>query len=191
MAADLNLLQENLNRLFDGKSLGLVNRLNELTLTVRAEDLLAVMSVLRDDEDLRFEQLIDLCGLDYSAYGSDICEGGAYLKSDFAPEVYSLRFAVVYHLLSISNNVRLRVRVFADDDGLPVLDSVNEIWPSANWYEREAFDLYGIIFTAIPICVACLPITVLSAIHSAKTSLCPDKLKCAMTRNSAVSFTSL
>lgn len=147
MAADLNLLQENLNRLFDGKSLGLVNRLNELTLTVRAEDLLAVMSVLRDDEDLRFEQLIDLCGLDYSAYGSDICEGGAYLKSDFAPEVYSLRFAVVYHLLSISNNVRLRVRVFADDDGLPVLDSVNEIWPSANWYEREAFDLYGIIFT--------------------------------------------
>jgi len=94
--------------------------------------------------------LIDLCGMDYSAYGSDICEGGAYLKSEFAPELYPARFAVVYHLLSITHNVRVRVRVFAEDDALPVLDSLTDIWPSANWYEREAFDLYGILFTGHP-----------------------------------------
>jgi NADH-quinone oxidoreductase subunit C len=122
----------------------------ELTVVIRAADLLQVMARLRDDADFRFEQMIDLCGMDYSAYGSDVCEGGAYLKSDFAPELYSSRFAVVYHLLSITHNVRLRVRVFAEDDELPVLDSVADIWSSANWYEREAFDLYGIIFTGHP-----------------------------------------
>jgi len=108
------------------------------------------MTRLRDDADFRFEELIDLCGMDYSAYGSDICEGGAYLKSEFAPELYPARFAVVYHLLSITHNVRVRVRVFAEDDALPVLDSLTDIWPSANWYEREAFDLYGILFTGHP-----------------------------------------
>jgi NADH-quinone oxidoreductase subunit C len=148
--ADLNLLQENLNKLLDGKVVSLTSRLNELTLVIRADELLEVMTRLRDDADLRFEQLIDLCGMDYSAYGSDVCEAGAYLKSDFADEAYPLRFAVVYHLLSIKHNARLRVRVFAEDDGQPVLDSVAEIWSSANWYEREAFDLYGIIFTGHP-----------------------------------------
>ncbi len=150
MAADLNLLHENLTRLLDGKVESLTNRLNELTLVIRAADLLQVMTRLRDDADLRFEQLIDLCGMDYSTYGSDVCEGGAYLKSDFAPELYSLRFAVVYHLLSVTHNVRLRVRVFAEENEFPMLDSVAEIWSSANWYEREAFDLYGIIFTGHP-----------------------------------------
>jgi NADH-quinone oxidoreductase subunit C len=150
MAADLNLLHENLTRLFDSKVLSLANRLNELTVVIRAADLLQVMTRLRDEADFRFEQLTDLCGMDYSAYGSDVCEGGAYLKSDFAPELYSSRFAVVYHLLSVTHNVRLRVRAFAEDDELPVLDSVAEIWSSANWYEREAFDLYGIIFTGHP-----------------------------------------
>jgi len=150
MAADLNLLQEKLTRLLDGKATSLTNRLNELTLVICAADLLQVMTRLRDDSDLRFEQLIDLCGMDYSTYGSDVCEGGAYIKSDFAPELYPLRFAVVYHLLSITHNVRLRVRVFAEDNELPVLDSVADIWSSANWYEREAFDLYGIIFTGHP-----------------------------------------
>jgi NADH-quinone oxidoreductase subunit C len=150
MAADLNLLHENLARLLDGQVVSLTSRLNELTVVIRAADLLQVMTRLRDDADFRFEQLTDLCGMDYSAYGSDVCEGGAYLKSDFAPELYPLRFAVVYHLLSVTHNVRLRVRVFAEENELPVLDSVAEIWSSANWYEREAFDLYGIIFTGHP-----------------------------------------
>ena len=150
MAADLNQLQENLTRLLDGKVVSLTNRLNELTLVIRAEDLLQVMARLRDEAEFRFEELIDLCGMDYSAYGSDICEGGAYLKSDFVPEQYPLRFAVVYHLLSITHNARLRVRAFAEANGQPVLESVADIWSSANWYEREAFDLYGIIFTGHP-----------------------------------------
>ncbi|MBI1174722.1 MAG: NADH-quinone oxidoreductase subunit C [Sideroxydans sp.] len=150
MAADLSVLQEKLARLLGGKVVSLANRLNELTLTVRAGDQLEVLTRLRDDAELRFEQLSDLCGMDYLTYGSDVSEGGAYLKSDFAPVVYPLRFAVVYQLLSFTHNMRLRVRVFAEDDNFPVLASVNEIWPSANWYEREAFDLYGIVFTGHP-----------------------------------------
>ena len=150
MAADLNLLQDNLTRLLDGKVVNLTSRLNELTLVIRAADLLQVMARLRDDADMRFEQMIDLCGVDYSTYGSDVCDGGAYLKSDFAPEAYALRYAVVYHLLSVTHNARLRVRVFAEDDEFPVLDSVADIWSCANWYEREAFDLYGIVFTGHP-----------------------------------------
>jgi len=150
MAADLNLLQDNLTRLLDGKVVNLTGRLNELTLVIRAADLLQVMARLRDDADMRFEQMIDLCGVDYSTYGSDVCDGGAYLKSDFAPEAYALRYAVVYHLLSVTHNARLRVRVFAEDDEFPVLDSVADIWSCANWYEREAFDLYGIVFTGHP-----------------------------------------
>lgn len=150
MATDLKVLQENLTRSFDSKVVSLVNQLNELTLVIRAADLLEVMTRLRDNADLRFEQMVDLCGMDYSAYGSDVCEGGAYLKSDFAPSLQPARFAVVYHLLSVTHNMRVRVRVFADDDAMPVLESVTGIWPSANWYEREAFDLYGIIFTGHP-----------------------------------------
>jgi len=150
MAADLNLLQENLNTLLDSKIVNLTARLNELTLVIHAADLLEVMTLLRDAEELHFEQLIDLCGVDYSTFGSDVCEGGAYLKSDFAADSYPSRFAVVYHLLSIAHNVRLRVRVFAQDDVFPVLDSVTQLWAGANWYEREAFDLYGIIFSGHP-----------------------------------------
>ena len=150
MAADLSVLQDNLTRLLDGRMVSLEHRLGELTLVVSAAGMLEVMTHLRDDVNLRFEQMIDLCGMDYSAYGSDICEGGAYLKSDFTPEFYPSRFAVVYHLLSIVHNVRLRVRVFAEDDDLPMLDSVADIWPCANWYEREAFDLYGIVFVGHP-----------------------------------------
>ena len=150
MAADLSVLQDNLTMLLGSKMVSLESRLGELTLVVPAAGMLEVMSRLRDDVDLRFEQMTDLCGMDYSAYGSDISERGAYLKSDDAPQVFSFRFAVVYQLLSVVHNIRLRVRVFAEDDALPVLDSVADIWPSANWYEREAFDLYGIIFTGHP-----------------------------------------
>ncbi len=106
--------------------------LGEFTLVVKSSDYLSSMRVLRDHVDLRFEELIDLCGVDFSTYGEGAWDGQ--------------RFAVVSHLLSIAHNWRLRVRVFAPDDEMPVLNSVTEIWRAANWYEREAFDLYGILF---------------------------------------------
>jgi len=136
MAADLNLLQENLTRLLGGKVVSLEHRLGELTLVARAADMLPVLSTLHGDSDLQFEQMIDLCGVDYSTYG-DGTWGGK-------------RFATVYHLLSVTHNMRLRVRIFAEEDNFPVLESVADIWPCANWYEREAFDLYGIVFTGHP-----------------------------------------
>lgn len=145
MAADLNALQDRLKNLFGEKVAGLDLRLGELTLTVAAADLVDAMTRLRDHADLCFEQMIDLCGMDYFTYGSDTCENGAYVQD--APSPHKKRFAVVYHLLSVTHNWRLRVRAYAEDDALPVLESVTRIWPSANWYEREAFDLYGIIFT--------------------------------------------
>lgn len=104
----------------------------EVTLEVAAADYLDVMQTLRDAPQTRFEQLIDLCGMDYSTYGEGRWEGS--------------RFAVVVHLLSVSLNHRLRVRVFCPDDDFPVVASVTDIWNAANWYEREAFDLYGIVF---------------------------------------------
>ncbi|WP_420474223.1 NADH-quinone oxidoreductase subunit C [Noviherbaspirillum sp. ST9] len=106
--------------------------LGEVTVVIGASDYLSAMRVLRDHSDLRFEELIDLCGVDYSTYGDGTWEGE--------------RFAAVSHLLSVTHNWRVRVRVFAPDDELPVVPSVTDIWPSANWYEREAFDLFGILF---------------------------------------------
>ena len=120
-----------------GDKLGSVTTaLGEVTAVVRADDLLATMRVLRDLPTLRFEEMVDLCGVDYSTYG-----GGNYSGP---------RFAVVYHLLSLANNWRLRVRAFAPDDDFPVLQSLVDVWPGANWYEREAFDFYGIMFTGHP-----------------------------------------
>ena len=104
----------------------------ELTLTVKAADYVAVAQRLRDDETLHFEQLIDLCGVDYSDYANRPWEG--------------LRFAAVSHLLSVRHNWRLRLKVFAPDDEMPVVASMVPVWSSANWFEREAFDLYGIVF---------------------------------------------
>jgi NADH-quinone oxidoreductase subunit C len=104
----------------------------EVTLEVAAADYLAVMQSLRDAPEARFEQLVDLCGMDYSTYGDGRWEGA--------------RFAVVVHLLSVSLNQRVRVRAFCAEDDFPLLDSVTALWSSANWYEREAFDLYGIVF---------------------------------------------
>jgi len=153
MAADLSTLRANLTNLLGDKLAGVEERLGELTVVVKAAGMLEVLTRLRDAAELRFEQLIDLCGVDYSTYGSDVSEGGAYFRSDFAPDdtaAHPHRFAVVYNLLSVKHNVRIRVRIFAEDDDFPVLESVIEIWPSANWYEREAFDLYGIVFTGHP-----------------------------------------
>jgi NADH-quinone oxidoreductase subunit C len=106
--------------------------LNELTLTVPAEHYLATAQQLRDDTNFAFEQLIDLCGVDYQSYGDSVWSG--------------LRFGVVSHLLSVTQNWRLRFIVMVPNDDFPVIDSLTPIWSSANWYEREAFDLFGIIF---------------------------------------------
>ncbi|TAG36312.1 MAG: NADH-quinone oxidoreductase subunit C [Polaromonas sp.] len=104
----------------------------ELTITVAASDYLAVAVLLRDIEGCKFEQLVDLCGLDYSEYKDGQHDG--------------LRFCVTSHLLSVSLNQRVRLKVFCPDDDFPVVDSLNDVWNSANWFEREAFDLFGIIF---------------------------------------------
>jgi NADH-quinone oxidoreductase subunit C len=152
MATDLNLLSTAIQQAFGGQVVSLDNRLGELTLVVRAQDMQAVFPRLRDDANFRFEQLTDVCGVDYSTYGSDVSEGGAYFSTEASAACAARphRFAAVYHLLSISNNMRLRVRVFAEDDAMPMLSSVVDIWSNANWCEREAFDLYGIIFTGHP-----------------------------------------
>jgi NADH-quinone oxidoreductase subunit C len=107
-------------------------RLDELTVEVTARDYHAAALILRDAPGCQFEQLIDLCGVDYSAWGEGAWEGA--------------RYAVVSHLLSVSLNQRVRLRVFAADDDFPVVDSLTDVWRAANWYEREAFDLYGIVF---------------------------------------------
>jgi NADH-quinone oxidoreductase subunit C len=121
--------------------------LGEVTLVVKAGDLLEVMTTLRDRPELRFEQLSDVCGVDYSTYRN---AGNNGAPSEGGTGLAGARFAVVYHLLSYANNWRLRVRTHAPDDEFPVVDSVINIWPSANWFEREAFDLFGIIFTGHP-----------------------------------------
>lgn len=153
MASDMSTQRTALNNLLGDKLVSVEERLGELTIVVKATDMLDAFMLLRDSAELRYEQLMDLCGLDYSTYGSDIVEGGAYLKSDESTDAtgrHALRFAVVYHLLSVTHNSRLRVRVYADADEFPVLPSVIDIWPSSNWYEREAFDLFGITFTGHP-----------------------------------------
>lgn len=132
MNAFLQGLTHSLNDALSGKTFVLSERLDELTLVVQDADWLDVAPILRDHPALRFEQLVDICGMDYSSYGEGAWQGR--------------RFAAVYHLLSVSRNQRLRVRVFAPDDEFPVIHSITQIWPVADWYEREAFDLYGIVF---------------------------------------------
>jgi NADH-quinone oxidoreductase subunit C len=128
-----------LQRLFDvlgRESLLPKEKLGEITIEVPAAEYLQVCRKLRDHPDLRFEQLMDLTGVDYAAYADKPREGP--------------RFAVALHLLSVTHNWRLRVRAFCPDDSFPLLPSVYEIWPSVNWYEREAFDLFGIVFDGHP-----------------------------------------
>jgi NADH-quinone oxidoreductase subunit C len=108
----------------------------EVTVVVHADRYLDVMRALRDRAELRFEMLIDLCGVDYSSFGGGAWEGP--------------RFAAVSHLLSLAHNWRVRVRTFAPDDDFPVLPSLVDVWPAVNWFEREAFDLYGIMFAGHP-----------------------------------------
>ena len=110
----------------------LVRDRGELTLTVAAADYIDAALLLRDHADLKFEQLIDLCGVDYSSYKDQPWEGP--------------RYCIVSHLLSVSKNWRVRLKVFCPDDDVPVVPSLTEVWSSCNWFEREAFDLYGVIF---------------------------------------------
>lgn len=136
MSHSLQTLETALHEVLGARVQRLESAFGELTLTVKAADYLSVVHTLRDDARLCFEQLIDLCGLDYSAY-----KDGAHSQFTDGP-----RFAVVSHLLSVSHNWRLRLRVFAPNDDFPVVASINEVWNSANWFEREAFDLFGIVF---------------------------------------------
>ena len=129
------------NLLINKQLISINQQLGELTIEVDSASVLEVMETLRDDREFSFEMLIDLCGVDYLTYGAESISETNRPKR---------RFAVVYHLLSIKHNHRFRVKVFSDDDALPVLSSIINIWPAANWFEREAFDLYGIIFTDHP-----------------------------------------
>ncbi len=123
-----------LQKLFDSiKDLNPVERLGEITVEGPASQFKSIAERLKNSG---FEQLIDLCGVDYAAYGDRPREGP--------------RFAVVVHLLSIKNNVRLRVRTFCPEDDFPVVASLTELWPAAGWFEREAFDLFGIVFEGHP-----------------------------------------
>lgn len=132
MSAKLELLSQNLQKHLGDRVAQLQMALGEITVDIGVGDYLATMQLLRDEPELRFEQLMDLCGVDYSTYGDGRWEGK--------------RFAVVSHLTSVSHNWRVRIRCFAPDDNFPSVPSVVSIWNSANWFEREAFDLFGIVF---------------------------------------------
>jgi NADH-quinone oxidoreductase subunit C len=132
MSQRLDTLQSALESVLAGKLKSVKRDRGEITVVVGAAEYLEVARTLRDHEAFKFEQLIDLCGVDYSTYKDGEYDG--------------LRFCVVSHLMSVSKNWRLRLKVFAPDDDLPLVASVTDLWNSANWFEREAFDLYGIIF---------------------------------------------
>jgi NADH-quinone oxidoreductase subunit C len=131
-AVDPAALKETVAAVLGALAKSVEMRLGEVTVTVKPQDYLEAAKALRDADGCKFEQLIDLCGVDYSDYRNGEWDG--------------LRFCVVSHLLSISLNQRVRLKVFCPDDELPVIDSVTGLWNSANWFEREAFDLYGIVF---------------------------------------------
>jgi len=128
----LETLQAALENVLGSKLKHLVSDRGEITITVSADDYTEAALALRDDPALKFEQLIDLFGVDYSNYKDQPWDG--------------LRYCIVSHLLSVTQNWRVRLKVFAQDDDVPTVASLNDVWSAANWFEREAFDLYGIIF---------------------------------------------
>lgn len=132
MTTKLETLASALQQVLGDKIKSITIALGEITIVVGAGDYLSSMQTLRDHPSTRFEQLLDLCGVDYSQYGDGRWEGA--------------RYAVVSHLMSVVHNWRVRVRSFAPDDDYPVIPSLCSVWPAANWYEREAFDLFGILF---------------------------------------------
>ena len=169
MTDELKTLSEALQRRFgDGIELSRASH-GELTLVVAADGLPMMAQALREEPEFGFEQLIDLCGIDYLHFGVDewrtegaSAEGfsrgvqpttSAYFSFDEPPPPHrhdGPRFAAVYHLLSVSSNRRLRLRAYCNDDNMPRLPSVTGVWPAANWFEREAFDLFGIVFDGHP-----------------------------------------
>ena len=136
MSAKLEALRLNLQKHLAERIGNMQEALGELTVDVDASEYLAVMTTLRDEPELRFEELMDLCGVDYSAWAN--------------AEWTGKRYAAVSHLVSITHNWRLRVRCFAPDDDFPSIPSLVPVWNSVNWFEREAFDLYGIVFPGHP-----------------------------------------
>lgn len=150
-------LEDNLED-FDAESINLSRARGELTLTVPRQKLMHVMQQLRSNKDISLDLCVDVCGVDYSAYGESewVTTGAANagfgrgVENEDAPELDPAnRFAVVYHLLSLKNNVRLRVKTFLDAD-YPVVPSMCGVWAGVNWFEREAFDMYGIMFDGHP-----------------------------------------
>ncbi len=140
-----NIQQENLAKILqialENQLVDLHTQYKELTIVVRTQDILNVSELLRDKPELSFDTLIDVCGIDYLDYGESLSTKHG---------LRGKRFAVIYHLLSVKLNQRLRVRVLVENNEFPMIDSVSEVWPVANWFEREAFDLYGIVFNGHP-----------------------------------------
>ncbi len=132
----VNDLHAAVQRLLGDKASAVLLAFGEVTVECRPEHYIDIMTTLRDHEELHFELLVDLCGVDYSTYKNEAWQGK--------------RFAVVSQLLSVKNNQRIRVRVWAENDDFPVVQTVTPVYNSADWYEREAFDLYGIIFNDHP-----------------------------------------
>jgi NADH-quinone oxidoreductase subunit C len=157
----LETLAQAITAALPGKLTPVANHTGELTYEVPAGELLTAAQVLRDAPDLKFEMCMDVCGVDYLAHGRDEWNTETATSAGFSrgvarggqrqvPLQSGRRFAAVYHLLSISLNQRLRLRVFCADDDQPMVDSVTGIWAGANWFEREAFDLFGILFRGHP-----------------------------------------
>lgn len=130
------MLKDIISEVLGDKVVSLVAALDEVTVEVAAKDWLVVCVALRDHQMTRFDTMIDLCGVDFATYGGNVRE--------------SKKYAVVAHLLSVTLNQRVRVRCFAEDDEFPIVHSLVDVWASANWYEREAFDLFGVIFEGHP-----------------------------------------
>lgn len=139
--ARFEILLSSLQNILAENVVSIDEQLGEVTVIVHAEAISSVAKTLRDDPALDFDTLIDLCGVDYYFYGGETAADAKW---------EGRRFAAVYHLLSIKYNCRLRVKAFAEDDEFPVIDSVIDVWPVANWFEREAFDLFGIVFSGHP-----------------------------------------
>jgi len=160
MTAAVDKLAEQVEARFKDALVRVPSATDELTYEVRTDKLLEVAKALRDEKAFRFEQLMDVCGMDYLGYGEAEWRTEAATKSGFSrgvkraqPQAAAAperRYAVVYHLLSVSRNERLRLRVFCTGTEPPVVDSVIDIWASAAWFEREAFDLFGVLFNGNP-----------------------------------------
>ena len=169
MQDSLKQLSSELQRVFDASLLSVETKYEEITIQVSSENLQEVLARLQRESSLKFDQLVDLAGIDYLEFGTDEWNTESASSSGFSRGVEkasfgrftfddakkgghmdSPRYAVIYHLLSVNNNQRLRVKVYCDDNDLPILPSVTNLWTCANWYEREAFDLYGIVFEGHP-----------------------------------------